>query len=111
MSGKQYTTTDSAEATFDEPPYVRPVDPSPYHYPKYRYMSSRLHTFSRWPKFLPGPTCKDMARAGFVYTQVGDKVTCFSCGVSVKDWEPGDDAFKEHLRWSKHCTYAKMVCG
>ena len=94
-----------------EPPFVKEVEKSGIYYPHYRYMASRLHTFAHWPKHLPGPGIKYPARAGFIYTRMGDKVTCFRCGLSLRDWEPGDDAFKEHLRWSKDCGYAKMVCG
>lgn len=25
------------------------------------------------------------------------------------DWEPFDDSYKEHFRWSKNCVYANMV--
>ena len=51
----------------------------------------------------------DLARSGFVYTEIGDKVTCFSCGWTLKDWEPFDDAYREHLRWSENCVFANMV--
>ena len=70
---------------------------------------SRLKTFEQWPRYLPGPSPRELARAGFVYSEVGDKVTCFSCGVTLKYWEKDDDAFAEHLRFSPACHYARLV--
>lgn len=78
-------------------------------HPKYANFVDRYASFQDWPKFLKGPTKKDLARAGFIYTGTGDIVTCFSCGLYLKDWEPFHDSYKEHLRWSKNCVYANMV--
>lgn len=78
-------------------------------YPEYVNFTEIFATFNEWPKFLKGPSKRDLARAGFIYTQIGDKVTCFSCGMTLKNWEPLDDAYNEHLRWAKCCPYAKMV--
>ena len=71
---------------------------------------TRLKTFDDWPRYLPGPSPRDLARAGFVYSQVGDKVTCFCCGITLKYWEKDDDAFVEHVRFSPSCRFARMVC-
>ena len=89
-------------------PEKRPVTRL-WRYNDYVNYADRLASFKDWPKFLKGPNKKDLARAGFVYTQVGDKVTCFWCGITFKNWEPFDDAYKEHVRLSKDCTYAKIV--
>lgn len=78
-------------------------------YPEYANFATRYASFSQWPKFLKGPNMTDLARSGFVYTEIGDKVTCFSCGWTLKDWEPFDDAYIEHLRWSENCVFANMV--
>lgn len=78
-------------------------------YPEYVNFTEIFATFNEWPKFLKGPSKRDLARAGFIHTQIGDKVTCFSCGMTLKNWEPLDDAYNEHLRWAKCCPYAKMV--
>lgn len=75
----------------DSPLYplgVRPIPPPPtmphfWQYPEYRTFASRYATFQDWPKFLRGPNKKDLARAGFIYTQTGDKVTCFCCGMTL----------------------------
>uniref|UniRef100_A0A8W8KYD4 Uncharacterized protein n=1 Tax=Magallana gigas TaxID=29159 RepID=A0A8W8KYD4_MAGGI len=50
-----------------------------------------------------------MGRAGFIYTQYGDRVTCFCCGMTLSEWKPVDDAYREHLSWSRYCHFAQMV--
>ena len=89
-------------------PIKKPVN-CVWQYQEYVNYVDRIASFQDWPKYLRGPNTRDLARAGFVYTQIGDKVTCFCCGMTLKNWEPFDDAYKEHLRWSKNCTYANMV--
>lgn len=84
-------------------------NPCSWKYPEYVNFKERYATFSDWPRFLKGPSTQELARAGFIYTRIGDKVTCFSCGMTLKNWEPLDSAYNEHLRWSKNCIYAKMV--
>lgn len=70
----------------------------------------RLATFTgKWPKFLPGPSIRDIARAGFVYHGFSDRAKCFSCGVVLREWENGDDVFKEHIRWAPSCRFARML--
>ncbi|XP_052680024.1 E3 ubiquitin-protein ligase XIAP-like [Crassostrea angulata] len=93
---------------------ARPIPPPPtmphfWQYPEYRTFASRYATFKNWPKYLKGPSKTDMARAGFIYTQYGDRVTCFCCGMTLSEREPVDDAYREHLRWSKSCHFAQMV--
>ena len=75
----------------------------------YTSYSGRLSSFRDWPKYMKGPNKKELARAGFVYTHEGDKVTCFWCNTTFQNWEPFDDVYKKHLQWSKECTYAKIV--
>ncbi|XP_062603908.1 E3 ubiquitin-protein ligase XIAP-like [Saccostrea cucullata] len=87
------------------PPVVR----KSWKYPEYVNFAERYASFKEWPKFLKGPNKTDLARSGFIYTEIGDKVTCFSCGWTLKNWEPFDDAYREHLRWSENCVFANMV--
>ena len=78
--------------------------------PNFCTFDSRCITFKEgWPKYLPGPKYEDLARAGFVYKGVGDRVECFCCGICLKDWEWCDNAYAEHRRWSKDCTFAQLV--
>ena len=67
----------------------------------------RISTFSdHWPhcKFLP---VKTMAEYGFFYTGVGDHVTCFYCGIHLRNWEEGDDPHLEHYRANSKCLFMK----
>lgn len=89
------------------PPVVQKSET--WKYSDYVNFATRYASFQEWPKFLKGSNKMDLVRSGFVYTEIGDKVTCFSCGWTLKNWEPYDDAYREHLRWSENCTFANMV--
>lgn len=72
----------------------------------------RIKTFvDRWPKFLPGPSIEEMARAGFVYLGFSDLVKCFSCGIMLKEWGPEDCAWKEHMCHSEQCKFICLLEG
>jgi len=78
--------------------------------PQYVDFKSRLATYKEvWPKYLPEPSISNLARSGFVYLAVGDRVKWFSCGIIVKYWEPTDCAYGEHYRWPKTCPYLRMI--
>jgi hypothetical protein len=82
----------------------------PVRLPEYSDYESRIQSFrGKWPKYLGGPTPEDLARAGFFYLGEGDKVKCFSCGVSLHEWEQKDSAYLEHARWSPECHYLPLV--
>ncbi len=82
----------------------------PVRLPEYSDYESRIQTFrGKWPKYLGGPTPEELARAGFFYLGEGDKVKCFSCGVSLHEWEKKDSAYLEHVRWSPDCHYVPLV--
>jgi hypothetical protein len=49
----------------------------------------------------------DMAAGGFYFMGREDMVRCPFCGVQVGRWEPGDDPFWEHKRWSQSCGLVK----
>ena len=48
-----------------------------------------------------------LVAAGFFFTNRGDVVRCAFCGVEVGHWVEGDDAFKDHKRWSPSCEFVK----
>ena len=48
-----------------------------------------------------------LVAAGFFFTNRGDVVRCAFCGVEVGQWVQGDDAFKDHKRWSPSCEFVK----
>lgn len=87
------------------PPPTTTTQPYFWQYPEYHIFAFRVASFQEWPKYLKGPSRKDLARAGFIYTRTGDCVTCFCCGMTLKNWEPVD---QEHIRWSRYCQYAQM---
>lgn len=55
----------------------------------------RMSTFSTFPVNVPVSE-RRLARAGFYYTGVQDKVKCFSCGLVLDNWQPGDNAMEKH---------------
>ncbi|KAM8960819.1 baculoviral IAP repeat-containing protein 1-like [Pelodytes ibericus] len=64
----------------------------------------RLDSFSRWPEnahVYPA----DLARVGFYYTGILDKVKCFACGITLYLFEPGDDPYTEHVKHSSACEF------
>ncbi|KAJ8319589.1 hypothetical protein KUTeg_002857 [Tegillarca granosa] len=72
------------------------------------YYVNRVKTFTNWPRQLI-QTPKALSKSGFFYENVGDRVTCFYCGVILKNWLKNDCIDTEHLRWSPDCSFAKMV--
>jgi hypothetical protein len=67
--------------------------------------ADRLRTYERWPVSFMNK--HDMAAAGFYFTGREDTVRCPVCGVRIGQWEPGDDPFKDHKRWSSSCGFIK----
>ncbi|XP_052861636.1 death-associated inhibitor of apoptosis 1-like [Anopheles cruzii] len=62
----------------------------------------RLGTFtSSWPVSFINPS--ELARYGFFYTGIADRVKCYFCEVEVGMWEEQDNVITEHLRWSPRC--------
>jgi len=99
----------STDAVTDSACYVPRIHNIPVSLPQYVDFESRLATYNEvWPKYLPGPSISDLARSGFMYLGVGNRVKCFCCGISVKHWEPTDCAYGEHYRWSRTCPYIRM---
>ncbi|XP_053396476.1 baculoviral IAP repeat-containing protein 8-like [Mercenaria mercenaria] len=75
----------------------------PARYPDYIDYSQRLQTYTRWKRPHPGPVC--LCEAGFFFTDQGDLVRCFQCGIGLKDFSQGDDPIQEHVRYSGECQY------
>lgn len=63
----------------------------------------RLKSFGRWCNHNVKP--ESLAKAGFYFTFVGDRVRCPFCGLEVESWEQGDDAISDHRRWSESCPF------
>lgn len=77
-----------------------------YSYLSYNTFDERLLSFEKWNGVLP-PV--ELALAGFYYTGESDIVRCFWCKVDIHRWKAGDMAIKDHLKYSKNCTYAKLI--
>jgi hypothetical protein len=63
----------------------------------------RRKTFKNWR--VPYMDVNKLAAAGFFFTAKGVVVRCAFCRVEIGRWIEGDDAFKEHKRWSPSCWF------
>ncbi|XP_067664429.1 baculoviral IAP repeat-containing protein 8-like [Haliotis asinina] len=78
-------------------------------HPKYQTYSSRIESFVAWPiRYVP-KTPEQLASAGFFYIGSADRVTCFQCGITLRDWEEEHDPVAEHQRYSEHCHFINNV--
>ncbi|NXF94965.1 BIR protein, partial [Eubucco bourcierii] len=66
----------------------------------------RMSTFSTFPRNVPVSE-RSLARAGFYYTGVQDKVKCFSCGLTLDNWQPGDNAMEKHKQLYPNCSFVQ----
>ena len=65
---------------------------------------TRLATFKSWPPSIAIPP-RTLAAAGFYYEGLADTVSCYSCGKSLKMWQPNDSPWFEHQRHSPLCAH------
>ncbi|XP_014425935.1 baculoviral IAP repeat-containing protein 2 [Pelodiscus sinensis] len=68
----------------------------------------RMSTFSTFPVNVPVSE-RSLARAGFYYTGVKDKVKCFSCGLMLDNWKQGDNAMEKHKQLYPSCSYIQNL--
>nr|XP_028581985.1 baculoviral IAP repeat-containing protein 2 isoform X1 [Podarcis muralis]XP_028581986.1 baculoviral IAP repeat-containing protein 2 isoform X1 [Podarcis muralis] len=68
----------------------------------------RMSTFSTFPQNVPVSE-RSLARAGFYYTGVKDKVKCFSCGLMLDNWKKGDKALDKHKQLYPSCNFVKSL--
>ncbi|XP_072252181.1 E3 ubiquitin-protein ligase XIAP [Leuresthes tenuis] len=81
------------------------VDETPFPmFPHLRSEDARLQTFSSWPLTAPVRP-QDLAQAGLFYRGESDHVQCFCCGGILNNWEPGDDAWREHAKHWSNCFF------
>ncbi|XP_075757174.1 baculoviral IAP repeat-containing protein 7 isoform X2 [Pelodiscus sinensis] len=78
--------------------------PSQPEYPEMETEAVRLTTFENWPPYTDLYP-EHLARAGFFYTGQGDTVRCFYCDGSLRNWELGDDPWREHAKWFPRCEF------
>ncbi|XP_075402636.1 baculoviral IAP repeat-containing protein 2 isoform X2 [Tenrec ecaudatus] len=77
---------------------------------KYDYSCElyRMSTYSTFPAGVPISE-RSLARAGFYYTGVKDKVKCFCCGLMLDNWKPGDNAIEKHRQLYPSCSFVRNL--
>ena len=75
-------------------------------HPAKKQYYARIESFRTWPKQQKPDS---LAGAGFFYFGVTDRVRCFFCSVQIKDWQPNDDPYQLHLRFSPKCKFIRQV--
>uniref|UniRef100_K7E9I1 RING-type E3 ubiquitin transferase n=1 Tax=Ornithorhynchus anatinus TaxID=9258 RepID=K7E9I1_ORNAN len=79
-------------------------------YPDMEPEEMRRATFHNWPlNAMAQP--EQLARAGFFYSGHRDKVTCYYCDGGLRNWEQGDDPWREHAKWFPRCEFLLQARG
>ncbi|KAF7473159.1 baculoviral IAP repeat-containing protein 2 [Marmota monax] len=68
----------------------------------------RMSTYSTFPIGVPVSE-RSLARAGFYYTGVNDKVRCFSCGLMLDNWKQGDSPIEKHKQLYPSCSFIQNL--
>ncbi|XP_032283592.1 baculoviral IAP repeat-containing protein 3 [Phoca vitulina] len=68
----------------------------------------RMSTYSAFPAGVPISE-RSLARAGFYYTGVNDKVRCFCCGLMLDNWRPGDHPAEKHKQLYPSCAFIQNL--
>ncbi|XP_062983181.1 inhibitor of apoptosis protein-like isoform X1 [Elgaria multicarinata webbii] len=68
----------------------------------------RMSTFSNFPLNVPVSE-RSLARAGFYYTGLKDKVKCYSCGLMLDNWKKGDNALDKHRQLCPSCSFVQSL--
>ncbi|KAL1781661.1 baculoviral IAP repeat-containing protein 3 [Sigmodon hispidus] len=68
----------------------------------------RLSTYSAFPPGVPVSE-RSLARAGFYYMGVNDKVKCFCCGLMLDNWKQGDSPVEKHRQLYPSCSFVQSL--
>ncbi|XP_055970898.1 baculoviral IAP repeat-containing protein 2 [Sorex fumeus] len=68
----------------------------------------RMSTYSTFPPGVPVSE-RSLARAGFYYTGVIDKVKCFCCGLMLDNWKQGDNPVEKHKKLYPSCSFIQNL--
>ncbi|KAM5245628.1 baculoviral IAP repeat-containing protein 2 [Ctenodactylus gundi] len=68
----------------------------------------RMSTYSAFPNGVPVSE-RSLARAGFYYTGVNDKVKCFCCGLMLDNWKRGDSPIEKHKQLYPSCSFIQNL--
>ncbi|KAG1684190.1 Apoptosis inhibitor IAP [Nymphon striatum] len=93
----KYVTTNTLNMGTRADPFQLPTS----RHPKYASLSSRLNSFNTWP-ITNNMSGYSLAKAGFFYKDITDKVSCFYCGGNLSDWKKDDVPLLEHIRWANN---------
>ncbi|XP_053702629.1 baculoviral IAP repeat-containing protein 2 isoform X3 [Synchiropus splendidus] len=67
----------------------------------------RISTFARFP--ATGVSERSLAKAGWFYTGVRDRVQCFRCNVTADGWQAGDCPTEKHRQLSPSCSFIQSL--
>ncbi|KAH3739603.1 baculoviral IAP repeat-containing protein 7-B-like [Dreissena polymorpha] len=94
----------------DEEPEDYAPDPRDYYSHFYRE-SERLETFHDWPPWAH-VNKNELAKNGFMYLHVSDRVQCVFCRASLGSFKAGDVVANEHRKYCPECPFAfGYECG
>lgn len=80
-------------------------------FPQYAVLATRLRSYENgWSEHVPVRT-DALAKAGLVFTGVGDSVRCFFCGGGLRNWDRDDDPWLEHATWYPECVFLILRKG
>ena len=96
---RQTANIDSDEEPEDIVPDIRD------YYSQYYKEIDRLATFNDWPRNAP-VSKEELAKNGFIYQHIGDRVQCVFCRACLSNWEPGDNVANEHRKHCPDCHFA-----
>ncbi|KAM3836227.1 putative inhibitor of apoptosis isoform 1-T2 [Vipera latastei] len=68
----------------------------------------RMSTYSAFPPNVPVSE-RSLARAGFYYTGLKDKVKCYNCGLMLDNWKKGDSALEKHKQLYPSCSFVQSL--
>uniref|UniRef100_A0A4X2LMP8 RING-type E3 ubiquitin transferase n=1 Tax=Vombatus ursinus TaxID=29139 RepID=A0A4X2LMP8_VOMUR len=79
-------------------------------YPEMGIEQMRLASFHNWPS--AAMVCpQQLAEAGFFYTGQHDHVKCYYCDGGLRNWDRGDDPWREHAKWFPRCEFLLQSRG
>jgi len=71
-------------------------------HPTKMYYIDREQSFENWPQQLARKP-RVLIQNGFFYMGIGDRVTCFYCNVTLRQWDRNYCIETKHLKWEPNC--------
>ncbi|XP_041351569.1 baculoviral IAP repeat-containing protein 7-A-like [Gigantopelta aegis] len=71
---------------------------------RFKAEAARFATFNSWPSTARADP-RDLARNGFIYTRIADRVQCVFCRGILRNWTEEDNPADEHLEHFPHCPF------